>query len=1062
MPIIDGNNKAQLDAARSTDGGETWAPLDLGNKKPTNMEGKFVNILSSQGNFCNVLGVDNKNPNIVYGAGTDMYRSTDGGESWAWMTDWAGRGDGRAYVHADFHDFMQLSDGTILFGTDGGVFASSDAGTTFRSLNRTMQVFYSNGICVDPRNLDRIGVGAQDNGNSMRVQGTEWRETMTGDGFACAFHPTNPDISYMTTQNLSVWRSTDGGQSFQRIREGLTDAGGAQAIFSTSLIPVSASGAFRLYTFSRRKLWVTTDNGDTWAEASQDLPLSNNINDLTVSATAPNKMALVDWRRNILVSSDTGATWTKTGEVPVYNFNSLIIRIDPADTNRLFIASDTPVAERQRLFSSPDNGVTWTPISRTGEANGLPDVPINSFEVDPTAPNVYWAGTFTGLYRSGDGGQTWRRHGQGLPNVPVKSLAFDPNGQRLRAGTQGRGVWEVATAPGTEINLPVPNDLSNPVALFSFQPANPRPGESVDFTDESTGAPSAWTWDFGDGSKSTLPNPVHVFSTAGTFEVKLVITTGKGVREIKKPVVVSRPSTGTGDTMTYLLPILFTLKRADGTGYSTELTLTNMSGKDADVTFTAKGTAGGTPFEGTATYKMKPGQEVQSDAWAFLKGLGMSVPEGEPFVTLRVAAKGPENVSDFGAQARVTTPPTLALAAQQIKGRFGLAYPATPLTRGASKEAIIYGLQQIGTGTGAPGTRSNIGCVHAGGTSGNISLEVTYYDGSTGKAHATKDATTFIDLTPFEWRPANAPLASRGITTGYAVIRKTAGEGQFLCYGVLNDNVNGDGSYVPMVINDNQLETNESFVPVVLEIPGYQSEVTLANRSQTRMTAYLTLVLAGRPDDPEFAAIDLDPGQQIVIDNIMKEMRDAGIAVPASAIGSLLVEFEEWSDPEGTDEGLRTVPVNLGYVGVRTFSVKAGGRFGLAYGYLPLGKAADSSAYILGLQQSGTKGVSEGTRSNLAVINAGGVEDDDIEVTVSYFGPDGNVLGKEKDCSPCTLKPGEWKQFNAVLDGTRNGFTAPQAFARIDKTSGADQFYAYGILNDQLNDDGSFVQMTLP
>jgi PKD repeat protein len=48
----------------------------------------------------------------------------------------------------------------------------------------------------------------------------------------------------------------------------------------------------------------------------------------------------------------------------------------------------------------------------------------------------------------------------------------------------------------------------------------------VKFTDTSTGNPESWNWDFGDGSTSTGPNPVHAFTTAGAFDVTLTVTRG--------------------------------------------------------------------------------------------------------------------------------------------------------------------------------------------------------------------------------------------------------------------------------------------------------------------------------------------------------------------------------------------------------------------------------------------------------------------------------------------------------------------------------------------------------
>ncbi|AKB32822.1 cell surface protein [Methanosarcina siciliae HI350] len=51
---------------------------------------------------------------------------------------------------------------------------------------------------------------------------------------------------------------------------------------------------------------------------------------------------------------------------------------------------------------------------------------------------------------------------------------------------------------------------------------------TVSFTDESTGSPSSWLWDFGDGNNSTEQNPVHTYFTEGTYSVNLTVTNGDG------------------------------------------------------------------------------------------------------------------------------------------------------------------------------------------------------------------------------------------------------------------------------------------------------------------------------------------------------------------------------------------------------------------------------------------------------------------------------------------------------------------------------------------------------
>src|SRR5208283_1606244 len=50
----------------------------------------------------------------------------------------------------------------------------------------------------------------------------------------------------------------------------------------------------------------------------------------------------------------------------------------------------------------------------------------------------------------------------------------------------------------------------------------------VQFSDFSTNSPTAWSWNFGDGSTSTLQNPAHTYAKVGNFTVSLIATNAGG------------------------------------------------------------------------------------------------------------------------------------------------------------------------------------------------------------------------------------------------------------------------------------------------------------------------------------------------------------------------------------------------------------------------------------------------------------------------------------------------------------------------------------------------------
>ena len=61
-------------------------------------------------------------------------------------------------------------------------------------------------------------------------------------------------------------------------------------------------------------------------------------------------------------------------------------------------------------------------------------------------------------------------------------------------------------------------------AVFTASPSQGEAPLNVQFTDTSIGAPTAWLWDFGDGTNSTLQSPAHIYNLAGNYTVKLTVS----------------------------------------------------------------------------------------------------------------------------------------------------------------------------------------------------------------------------------------------------------------------------------------------------------------------------------------------------------------------------------------------------------------------------------------------------------------------------------------------------------------------------------------------------------
>lgn len=90
-----------------------------------------------------------------------------------------------------------------------------------------------------------------------------------------------------------------------------------------------------------------------------------------------------------------------------------------------------------------------------------------------------------------------------------------------------------------------------PGAAFAVNPPTSAQPSTVEFFDRSTGPPSSWEWDFGDGAGSDLQNPVHTYPGAGTFIVTLRVINSEGNSSISGWVSFGTPSSSPGPHTTF-------------------------------------------------------------------------------------------------------------------------------------------------------------------------------------------------------------------------------------------------------------------------------------------------------------------------------------------------------------------------------------------------------------------------------------------------------------------------------------------------------------------------------
>ena len=240
--------------------------------------------------------------------------------------------------------------------------------------------------------------------------------------------PNNPNLFYFGSTGGGVWKTLDGGRTWDNISDGFF--GG-----STGAITVSKSDPNVIYVGGGEKtvrgnvssgygIWKSVDAGKTWTSAgltnSRHVPrIAVDPNDYNiVYAAVLGNIYKPTQDRGVYKSMDGGKTWKKT---LFSNENSGVVDllIDPTNPRILYASTwrvqRTPYSlssggHGSALWKSTDRGETWTEISTK---KGFPEgtLGIIGVTVSPVNNQRVWAIVENkdngGLYRSDDGGETW-------------------------------------------------------------------------------------------------------------------------------------------------------------------------------------------------------------------------------------------------------------------------------------------------------------------------------------------------------------------------------------------------------------------------------------------------------------------------------------------------------------------------------------------------------------------------------------------------------------------------------------------------------------------------------
>ena len=455
---------------KSTDKGNNWTQMP-----PGILPGEF----SSFGWYFGVLEVDPNNPDLVYCADIDLFKSTNGGNSWQNITfSYFGSFDEQ---HPDQHALWidPTNPNVLICGNDGGIFTTTvGANPWTKSYDLPIAQFYASEIDYLQPQI-KLG-GTQDNGTLMSGGSVDnWDFIYGGDGFHTKVDYTNSNIIYAESQFGGIGRSTNGGQNFSGISNGIDFT---RTNWSTPYVLDILDPAI-LY-FGTYKLHKTTNRGNSWTIIGPDLTRGPNgrLGTITCvsSAVESDNVTRVIYvgtdDAKLSVSTNSGTDWLdRTGILPQrYMTDVLADKRNPA-TAYVTLSGYNLDETNPHVFRTTDYGISWTDIS-----GNLPDIPVNSIIIDYDEDSTLYIGTDAGVFFTQNLGNEWAVLGTNLPNSPVFDLNYHQPGRKLVAGTHGRSLFEF------DLNLTIIQSKEESVVsgfqLYQNYPNPFNPTTTVRFT----------------------------------------------------------------------------------------------------------------------------------------------------------------------------------------------------------------------------------------------------------------------------------------------------------------------------------------------------------------------------------------------------------------------------------------------------------------------------------------------------------------------------------------------------------------------------------------------------
>ena len=408
----------------------------------------------------------------IYLMDTKVQVSENGGEDFYIMNE--------SDKHVDNHSLtFKMSDPNyLLIGTDGGVYESFDDTKSWKFVaNLPLTQFYKLAV-DDAYPFYNIFGGTQDNntqGGPSRtfktsgITNSDWFVLLGADGHHPATEPGNPDIVYAQSQQGNIHRidRTNGEATFIKPQNDLNED--YERFNWDAPILVSSHDPKTIF-FGSQRVWVSNNRGDDWRAISGDLTLNqerfslpimgkvqswdnpwdvyamstyNTITSLSQSPVDENIIYAGTDDGIIQYTQNYGETWTNVNveKLPGVPKGSFVndIKADLFDANTVYVLLDNHKFGDYKpyVYKSTDGGKSWKNIG-----DGVPDGFICWRLVqDHVDKNLMFLGTEYGIYVSVNGGNKWVKFSSGLPTISIRDLAIQKRENDLVAATFGRGFY---------------------------------------------------------------------------------------------------------------------------------------------------------------------------------------------------------------------------------------------------------------------------------------------------------------------------------------------------------------------------------------------------------------------------------------------------------------------------------------------------------------------------------------------------------------------------------------------------------------------------------------------